>query len=164
MANRKGLGTSKKYANGTIHETATGKFMVLDRYAEEDDEKNIPMLEYQWISGDKEGKVEQNREMNMAASIHKFATAKGKPTIVAEPQRIEHNVPFMEMIEATYAKVVSNQNAVDTALDRLDWMMKTMNEQQKTIATLTEQLVKLNDSNALLLKQQATMDKLIEKM
>jgi hypothetical protein len=61
VANRKGLGVSKKYANGTIHENATGRFMIIDRFAEEDDDKNVPILEFQWISGEKEDKVETNQ-------------------------------------------------------------------------------------------------------
>lgn len=164
MANRKGLGVSKKYANGTIHETATGKFIVLDRFAEEDDDKNTPMLEFQWTSGEKEGKIEVNREMNMAASIHKFQTSRGKPTIVSEPQRIEHNVPFMEKIDASYEMTLNTQKGLNEALNKLDMMFNIMQQQEETIARLTDQMTKMADQNTLLNKQQDTLNKLIEKM
>lgn len=103
MANRKGLGISKKYAKGTVHETATGRFTILDRYADEDDDKSIPMLEYQWISGEKDGQVETNREMNIAASIHKFLASRGRPTIMSDtPKTIEEEISFVEKIDKTY--------------------------------------------------------------
>ncbi|SEN18709.1 hypothetical protein [Paenibacillus sp. OV219] len=103
MANRKGLGVSKKYTKGSVHETATGRFVVLDRFAEEDDEKNTPMLELQWLSGDKEGKTEVNREMNMAASIHKFQSSRGLPTITTETRMIDEEITFVEKIDRLFS-------------------------------------------------------------
>ncbi|KRE33412.1 hypothetical protein [Paenibacillus sp. Soil724D2] len=140
MANRKGLGVSKKYANGTIHETATGKFMVIDRFADEDDDSNTAMLEFQWISGEKEGKTEINRESNMAANIHKFQTSRGRPTILAEPQRIEHNVPFMEKIDMMYDILSGFTNYIDQAA------AKVMNN-TSSFGGNVERLIELANSN-----------------
>jgi hypothetical protein len=130
MANRKGLGVSKKYTKGSVHETASGRFTILDRYADEDDDKNIPMLEYQWLSGDKEGQVETNREMNISASIHKFQTSRGIPTIQAEPKMIDEEISFVEKIDKTY-EVLKNLtehfsqdevkiNMITNGLEKLD--------------------------------------------
>lgn len=171
MANRKGLGVSKKYADGTIHENATGQFMVIDRFTEDDD--NIPMLEFQWLTGEKEGKTEVNKEANMAASIHKYQTSRGIPTIVAEPQRIEDNIPFMDKVDMIVHKVDSINEQVEknrVVINRigenseanLDFVHQffarlqdiestvvklsdTMNKQQDTISMLTEQIKRMMD-------------------
>lgn len=45
-----GLKSSKKFANGTIHENGSGKFEILDRFLE----NNIIMLKYKWINGENE--------------------------------------------------------------------------------------------------------------
>ena len=71
MANKKGLGVSRKFADGTVHENGTGRFIILNRFEGED---GAPWLEFQWLSGEKEGQAETNKEMNMNASIHKFNT------------------------------------------------------------------------------------------
>jgi hypothetical protein len=68
------LGKSRKYANGSIHENATGKFQVLDRYLSDE---GIVMLKLQWLSGDKEGEIEDNKEENMNASIYKYEQSRG---------------------------------------------------------------------------------------
>ena len=36
LANREGLGVSRKYATGSVHESASGKFEITDRYKEDD--------------------------------------------------------------------------------------------------------------------------------
>lgn len=128
MANRKGLGVSKKYANGTIHETATGQFVVLDRFADEDDEQAIPMLEFKWISGEKEGKTETNREMNMAANIHKFQTSRGRPTIQSEPRTIADDINFVEKIDMTYDIVTGLKEHLANDELKIERINRTLDE------------------------------------
>lgn len=172
MANRKGLGVSKKYANGTIHETATGKFIVLDRFVEEDDENSNAILEFQWMSGDREGKIETNREMNIAANIHKFQTSRGIPTVASEPQRIEHNVPFMEKIDLMQNQLMYNAQILDTfktqisSLDlKFNTMLSLQEQQFQMIEALTKRVEDLTERNVeLMSKQQDSMTKLIDKI
>jgi hypothetical protein len=68
MANRRGLGESRKYANGTIHENASGKFMIKDRFMDDD---GVIMLEIEWLSGDKVGQIETNKEVNISSNNRK---------------------------------------------------------------------------------------------
>lgn len=149
MANRKGLGVSKKYANGTVHETATGRFVVLDRFADEDDEKNIPMLEFQWLSGEREGKVETNREMNMAASIHKFQTSRGKPTVWTESKMIDEEITFVEKIDLTFELCKKLEQHVEQDDLKMDRITQTLEEVYgiKTYIDKAAESVKDNSNN-----------------
>ncbi|WP_174732070.1 hypothetical protein [Mesobacillus harenae] len=75
MANvpTRGLKKSSKFNKGAVHENGTGKFEILDRYIED----NIIMLKYKWLSGDLEGDIETNKEVNVNASIWKFKKVRG---------------------------------------------------------------------------------------
>jgi anion-transporting ArsA/GET3 family ATPase len=68
-----GIKPSRKYANGSIHENGSGKFEILDRYSE----NNIKMLKYKWLTGENEGTIETNKEVNVNASIWKFKKVRG---------------------------------------------------------------------------------------
>jgi hypothetical protein len=163
MANRKGLGASKKFANGTIHENGSGRFMILDRFADEDG--STPMLEFQWLSGDKERQTEINKEININSSIHKFQVSRGRPTVVAEPQRIEDNLPFMDKIDMMATQLKQNGQFIEMFCDHMTKMLTMQETQQKTIDTLTESVRQLTERNAeLILKQQESLYKLIDKV
>lgn len=64
---------SKKFANGTVHENASGQFMIMDRYTKDD----VIMLKFQWLTGAKAGKIEDNKESNINASIYKYQVSRG---------------------------------------------------------------------------------------
>lgn len=191
MANRKGLGVSKKYAKGMVHETATGRFVILDRYADEDDEKSIPMLEYKWLTGDREGKVETNREMNIAASIHKYLASRGRPTIMSEsPKTIEDEISFVEKIDKTYdivstlvdhleqdevkmAKINQTLNIVTGFTEVIDVAAGKVMENSRTLLARTEQMMNdhiaqahdmISKLETMVLNQQEIIVQLTEKM
>jgi hypothetical protein len=163
MANRKGLGASKKFTKGTIHENASGRFMILDRFADEDG--STPMLEFQWLSNDKEGQTEINKEINVNSSIHKFQVSRGRPTVVGEPHRIEDNLPFMDKIDVMAAQLKQNGQFIELFCDQMTKMLTLQEKQQKTIDTLSERVRQLTERNAeLILKQQESLNKLIDKV
>lgn len=67
------LGKSKKFANGTIHENASGQFLILDRFLK----NNVITLRFEWLTGEKAGTIEENKETNMNASIYKYQVSRG---------------------------------------------------------------------------------------
>lgn len=60
------LRESRKYKIGTIHEIASGKFEIIDRYLAED---GHIMLKYKMLET---GEVIDNREVNVASNLYKF--------------------------------------------------------------------------------------------
>jgi uncharacterized protein YaaN involved in tellurite resistance len=107
----------------------------------------------------------------MAASIHKFQTSRGRPTVVAEQQRIEHNVPFMDKIDSILYQLAPNSAYPDTFEthirsmdDRLDKMISIQEELHKTINHLTKQVDGLIHRNELLKGLQETVHKLVDKL
>jgi signal transduction histidine kinase len=67
-----GIKPSRKYANGTFHENASGRFQILDRFLGKD---GIIYLKIQWVAT---GQIETNKEVNISASIWKYEKASGK--------------------------------------------------------------------------------------
>lgn len=70
-----GLKESKKFAIGSVHENGGGKFEILKRWYDEKSE-NV-MLEYKFLES---GKIEENKEVNVNASIWKWRRMRGLPT------------------------------------------------------------------------------------
>lgn len=68
------LGKSKKYANGSIHENASGTFQILDRYLSPE---GVVMLKIEWLTGSNAGQIEDNKEENVNASIYKYEQSRG---------------------------------------------------------------------------------------
>ncbi|WP_108669080.1 hypothetical protein [Peribacillus acanthi] len=124
-----GMKPSKKFANGTIHENGSGRFKVLDRYLE----NNIIMIKYQWLTGENEGKVEVNKEVNVNASIWKFKKVRG---LIGNSQ--EHEV----------RDETNTDHIIETINSRFDYF-HTLEEQ---IHSLQKQIKGLNDSVTSLLE------------
>lgn len=82
-----GIRPSKKYANGTIHENASGRFQILDRFLGKD---GIIYMKIQWLST---GQLETNKEVNISASIWKFEKAHGKLKPVEEKEPLPAITP-----------------------------------------------------------------------
>jgi uncharacterized coiled-coil protein SlyX len=151
--NREQGGFSRKYPKGAVHELATGKFEILDRYKED----NRTLLEYKWLTGEKAGQVEINKEININASLHKFRVSRNRPTI----QPFE---PSVEKIDQVLEIVKSNQ----TYLDELDHQIKHMNvvieAQQEVIKKMDDQIRRLVDNHNLVTSQQNLLNKLFDKL
>lgn len=109
--NRDDLGISRKYQMGAIHELATGKFEITDRFK---DKNGNVMLEYKWITGDKTDRVETNKETNLNASLHKYRISRGKPTI----QRFDNMGERMDYME----------NRLDEIEDKIDEVFQLVNK------------------------------------
>lgn len=164
MANRKGLGVSKKYANGTVHENGTGQFSILNRYEGED---GNAWLEYEWLTGDKVGQVESNKEININASIHKFIVnkrASGElPVLPPHEQRVNtDHVSILDKIDTLMDTVdgfeefnegltnkilgtaregveaaLHNRKSMDELLNKMCEVIDTINVKTEAINTLT---------------------------
>lgn len=107
-----GLGHSKKFSEGTIHENGSGKFQILDRYIE----NNIIILKYQWLSGETEGQIDINKEANINASIWKFQKHRGLLTkesdqpITTDMSNIEARLDMLMEILNKQQQVIEDQN------------------------------------------------------
>jgi hypothetical protein len=171
MANRKGLGKSKKFANGSIHENGTGRFMILNRYEGEDGQ---PWLEFEWLSGDKEGTLDSNKEMNMNASIHKFITnKKAAGEIPVEPVIVDtDHLTIMDKMDVLMGTVVDNRvhvsgladavlGAIDKALlfnkEQIDGALEVARIQRAQTAELIEKMNILTD---IIRERDVTIEKL----
>jgi hypothetical protein len=192
MANRKGLGESKKYSTGSIHENASGQFMIKDRYMDDND---VITLEIEWLSGDKTGEIESNKEVNISASIHKFQVSRSGryPHLPSmNPQTKEEKIAVVTTIEEIHAMLVANSSNLTINKDRIeeihgeqnynkelleagirkmDSLHETIQQQQQTISQLSDQIKRMIDHEALLkgsqeafMRQQETLNKLVEKI
>lgn len=173
--NKEDLRVSRKYATGTIHETATGKFVILDRFKNEEGEIT---LEFQWLSGEYEGKVDHNKEVNINATIHKFQVSRGitpqtMPNTRQEPfiekiNDIHESVlmyePIIEKIDEILETVSQSHEARETLRVKLDEMTETIRMQQTMIQALTETIDRTLERATLMEKQQSMMEKLIDKL
>lgn len=79
------LGKSKKYANGSVHENASGTFQIIDRYLSSE---GIVMLKVEWLTGEKAGQQEENREENINASIYKYEQSRGLLGTIIENKEV----------------------------------------------------------------------------
>jgi len=157
MAKVEGLRISRKYSNGTVHENGTGKLMVLDRYLNDDNEI---MLKFQWMSGEKAGEVEENKEVNINASCHKFQVSRGIKPVLEQPKIEPFNEKIDEMLEIVRQM---DQDRTDLKI-QIATLVNVVSSQQQIMAGMSEQITILNAQNSLVTKQQGMMEKLIDKM
>ncbi|WP_075980704.1 hypothetical protein [Bacillus massilinigeriensis] len=120
---QEGIKPSKKYANGTFHENASGRFQILDRFLGKD---GIIYLKIQWVNT---GQIETNKEVNISASIWKYEKARGK----IKP--VEEKPPLPEV-------------SLSDILERIETLEEYLIETGNDIRDLKEQtavLIKQND-------------------
>jgi hypothetical protein len=138
------INPSRKYANGTEHETASGKFIVLDRYLKHD----FIMLKIQWLES---GLIEEKKEVNISASIYKFQ--KNKEFKQSTLNSIE--VISLQDIKESFTRLF---DIIDLRTQLLNEAIKKINENKlalkKQQETIENQNKRIND----------ILDKLIEKM
>lgn len=185
MANREGLGISRKFADGAIHENASGQFKILDRYL--DDDGTTVMLKFEWLTGDHEGEIETNKEKNVNASLHKFRVSRSLPVrqgFASEPlyekldavsdsvEFIRDNMVYQEET-ANYRKymmknIVFKEELLELLTEKMQSMQNIIEDQQTTISSLTNHVEQLLGRVELLSaqqesmnRQQETLDKLI---
>ena len=160
MANRKGLNVSKKFAKGTVHETGTGQFGILDRFEGEDGQ---PWLKFEWLSGDKVGKIETNKESNVNANLHKFITnrkASGEMPIT----RVVDDMTIMGKIDMLLKAIekLSEESLVngENVKRGMEVALSTRDSVEKLIAQMDRML----SNNELVVRQQEMLNKMIEKI
>ena len=132
------LGKTRKFKNGSVHETASGKLMIVDRYLSEDGKV---WLRYQWLSGENEGKTEENKEENINASLYKFKISRG----------------FKELIEIESSDTITPKDNFDKLNDmdeKIDWIVNVYKEKTERINSL-ETLIK---------DQYVILEKVLEKL
>lgn len=137
-----GIKPSKKYANGSIHENGSGQFKILDRYLE----NNIIMLKFQWLSGENEGKIDVNKELNVNASIWKFKKVRG---LVGNSQKNEWS---------------HDEFSLQDVMDRLDSTFDQFEKLEEQIHSLQKQLKDMNEHIHTLVRNYELTNKLIDKM
>ncbi|MFF2878368.1 hypothetical protein ACFVR2_18815 [Gottfriedia sp. NPDC057991] len=153
MANKDGIGKSKKYANNSIHENASGTFIILDRYKKDDD----IMLKFEWLSGENTGQVDENKEVNINSSIHKFQVSRGNVTI--------QDTPKAEPIFDKIGQILDVVKGIPDDRMKLETLLTLLDKQQNTLEALAEQVARLQqDRDALFVKQQQLIEKLIDKI
>jgi hypothetical protein len=153
------LGKTRKYKSGSVHENASGKFMILDRYLGDD---GRAWLKYQWLNGTKEGQIEDNKEENINASMYKFRVSRGIKDIddqdseVIIPNQIFQLVEENNAILEGYAedkefltnqilelqKQIINQNMV---IEKILSMAEHFQTQINTLVQRNELVTKLVD-------------------
>jgi hypothetical protein len=176
VPNKDGLGTTRKYADGTIHENASGRFVILDRYLEDD----TIMLKFKWLDGDNEGQIDTNKEKNISASIHKFQVSRGRQPRIGyfaegQDEKLDTILDYMNFFKenvvtnneleeyTTYVKeqLLTREEITHYFETRLDALTKVIHEQQVTISVLSEQVDRMIKDSELNTRQQASLDKLI---
>jgi hypothetical protein len=169
MANRKGLGKSRKFFEGAVHENGTGKFVILNRYEGED---GRPWLEFEWQTGAKAGEIEQNSEMNINSSIHKFQInrkAAGEEVVIKQGEATGGSV--MERLEEALIWHKQNNQILNSLAqfvfdynERQDGLMAVITKQAQVIDSLKQEIDRLVLNSNIMSKQQEMMDKLINKI
>jgi hypothetical protein len=115
------------------------------------------MLEFQWQTGERAGEIDTNTEANVNSAIHKFQIyRKGAGKEVVSHVNVD-DLPIMEKIDTLYTRQTE-------IFERFDEVTDMLGQQQEAIVSLSEQLARMVDHHGLLLKQQETLNKLIEKM
>jgi hypothetical protein len=156
------LGKTRKYKQGTIHENASGKFMIIERFMGED---NRPWLKYQWLSGLNEGKIEENKEENINASLYKFRMSRGlKDPIELKPHEIVTPMDNHEKILELIEKMDHIAGIAQERSQKIDQIEYLVLQQNAMVEELTNLVKSDLDNRTLLNKQQELTQKLIEKM
>lgn len=156
------LGKTRKYIKGSIHENASGQFMILDRYLGND---NKPWLKYQWLSGVNEGKIEENKEENTNASLYKFKVSRGiKDTIEMTAQEVITPNQIFQLVQEIHEIVTSFNDERRELVKRINDLEGELKEHN----TLMDKLLMMSDTTqktlSLLMERNNFVNKLIDKM
>jgi hypothetical protein len=146
MSNQDGIKPSRKFAKGVIHETASGKFMVLERFLKD----TVLMIKIQWLDT---GVIEENKEVNLSASIYKFQKSRG--LIDATDSQKSSDVVTLQDIKECIDKLF------ETLALRTDLLQDALEKIKENRYTLKIQHEMIEEQNRRINK---IMDKLIEKM
>ncbi|PEJ59052.1 hypothetical protein CN692_06120 [Bacillus sp. AFS002410] len=150
MIKNDGIKPSRKYATGTIHETASGKFKVLDRYLQD----GVIMIKLQWLKSDI---IEENKEVNVSASIYKFQKNNGvnDNTALSQPLEVQllHDIKSSldqlfevldlrtELLNHALEKIDENRSKIDENRETLKSQQKMIEEQNRRINTIVDKLI-----------------------
>jgi uncharacterized coiled-coil protein SlyX len=159
--NVEGIKPSKKYANGTIHENASGKFQVLDRFLDEDGKTII--IKIQWIET---GTVEVNKEVNISASIWKFQKSRGiidSPTYLPPIDAVSLSDIKDSIEHLSQHLKEANQGRIDFQT-RIQETNMILTQQQIVIGQLLEMVTANQDTVKQLVEKSNTINKLIDKL
>lgn len=154
------LGKSRKYATGSVHENATGKFQILDRFLED----GVVMQRFQWLTGEKEGQIEENKEENMNASIYKYEQSRGLLGAIEENKEVVTLQDIYSFTKECYRILrwyEEDRNAVQKNLELMEEKLHVQTNLITDIAKhLTEQNKKLED----LSKRDSKRDEVIKEI
>jgi hypothetical protein len=164
---QEGIKPSKKYANGTFHENASGRFQILDRFLGKD---GVIYLKIQWVVT---GQIETNKEVNVSASIWKYEKARGKVNPPEEKPPIPE-VTFsdilekIETLEEYLHDAHGNREGILDSFKKLQEDVHDLREQVKDKNAKIDRLLEMQKTNqeqiTILIKQNDLASKLIEKM
>ncbi|WP_066303949.1 hypothetical protein [Bacillus sp. FJAT-29814] len=154
-----GIKPSKKFANGTIHENASGRFQILDRFLE----NNVIMLKYQWLHS---GEIEVNKEVNINASLWKFQKSRG---LIDSPEYTPHidavtpadNHELLEQLLNLESDASKQRQDIKEQIDLLN---EKVLQQSTAINHLVELVTRNQQILAEFVKERELVNKLIDKI
>ncbi|WP_147534569.1 hypothetical protein [Bacillus marasmi] len=164
---QEGIKPSKKYANGTFHENASGRFQILDRFLGKD---GVVYLKIQWVAT---GQIETNKEVNISASIWKYEKATGKiKSVETKPPLPEVTLSDLlekiETLEEYLHEAHENGKAyhelAKSMHEEIHDLKENLKHKNETIDRLIEIQRNIQEQIAVLIKQNDLASKLIEKM
>jgi hypothetical protein len=156
------LGKTRKYKNGSIHENASGKFMILDRYQGEDGKA---WLKYQWLNGMSEGKVEENKEENINASLYKFKVSRGiKESIEMDDSEVVTPNQIFQLVEDNNRILNIFEDNRTGLINELKRLEDKVSEQQTQIEKLLLILNQNQKTMDMILTQTTLVNKLVDKL
>jgi hypothetical protein len=154
------LGKSKKYANGSIHENATGQFQVVDRFLSNE---GIVMLKIEWLTGEKAGQFEENREENINASIYKYEQSRGLLGHIEENNDVvslrdiyntaQECCRILKWYEQDRKNIQNNLQLMEERLHVQTELILSVQESHKHHAKRIENLTDLGDKNNEMIKE-----------
>ncbi|WP_129691127.1 hypothetical protein [Gottfriedia acidiceleris] len=153
MNNNDGIKPSRKYANGTVHETASGKFKVLDRYLKD----GVIMIKLQWLESNV---IEENKEVNVSASIYKFQKSRGmnENSALSQPVEVQLLHDIKTSLDRLFEILDIRTELLNHALEKIDENRKKIDENRETLKTQQKMIEEQNK------RINTIVDKLIEKM
>ncbi|PEA53425.1 hypothetical protein CON64_18445 [Bacillus pseudomycoides] len=123
------LRKSRKFYVGSVHEIASGKFEIIDRYLGEDD---YVWLKYKMLDS---GEVIENREVNVNSNLYKFRQKKKVEAFDEEFPELADSQNFgnIEFNKKVMESVDSITKQLTTLMLQQTLMMEEIRELKKKI-------------------------------
>jgi len=125
------------------------------------------MLKFEWISGDKSGNIDENKEVNINASIHKFQLSRGmvipedKPKTEPLSFKLDH---LLKLFTDSHVNNEELKESLEEFRGTVEEINEKMERQETVIETLSKQISRHQELHEIIAHQQKLMEKLIDKL